>query len=90
MATSSRRGAGRRAVFDTQDWALDVVGIGSLLYGPWTVGFKDGYPARVDGRARPLSTEQESDHVHAVGARLLRHRAGGGVAVRRRLGRLAA
>lgn len=58
--------------FDSQDWALDVVGTGHPVDGPWRVRFKDEDELAwmVDeGHVSPT----HADHVREVGARLLRH-----------------
>lgn len=59
--------------FETQDWALDVVGRGDPVAGPWEVGFKDE-----DELAWMVGcghvTEAHAGHVRRVGA-VLRQRA---------------
>jgi len=58
--------------FDSQDWALDVVGVGDPSDGPWTVGFKDEDELAwmVD---RDYVSERHAAHVRTVGERLLEH-----------------
>lgn len=61
-----------RTGFDTQDWALDVVGSGHPVGGPWAVRFKDEDELAwmVDrGSVSPTGAA----HVRSVGTRLLQH-----------------
>jgi len=57
--------------FDTQDWTLDVVGIGDPLDGPWTVRYKDDDELdwMVEQRA---VTPAQAAQVRQVGATLTR------------------
>lgn len=59
-----------RLGFDTQDWALDLVGRGNPTEGPWSVRYKD--QDELDWMVKQGSvTSAQAAHVQQVGARLM-------------------
>jgi len=59
-----------RIGFDTQDWALDVVGTGDPVEGPWSVRYKDQDELEWMVERGSVSAAQAA-HVRQVGARLM-------------------
>lgn len=63
--------------FDTQDWALDVVGEGTPRTPSWRVGLKDEDELAWLAERGSASCE-EVRYIHAVGARLMERASAGG------------